>query len=61
MTKWQGNIIIVFLGVVIFLLMLLLQNVFTGVATMSFKFDKTQALLEKAIPENKMPSPQRAE
>ena len=62
MTKKQGNIIVLLLLAAIFLLLLLVYNVFNGLAVMSYKIDKTQALVEKsmAVPQGapaKVPSP----
>ena len=55
MTKWQGNIIIMALLAAIFLLMLLVYNVFNGLAVLNYKVDKTQALIEKSMTPSKAP------
>ena len=62
MTKTQGRIIIVLLMAAIFLLMLLVYNVFNGLAALHYKIDKTQAMVKESIatpqaPPAKAPSP----
>jgi len=56
MTKRQGNMIIVLLLAAIFLLLLLVYNVFNGLAVINYKIDKTQALIEQALPDQQNPS-----
>ena len=55
MTKWQGNLVITLLIIVILLLMVLVQNVFTGVASLSLKADKTQAWIETSCADSREP------
>ena len=48
--------IIVLLLAAIFLLLLLVYNVFNGLAVINYKIDKTQALIEQALPDQQNPS-----
>jgi len=49
MTKLQGNIIILLLLAVLFLLFRISYNQFHSIAVMNYKIDKTQALVEKSM------------
>ena len=51
MTRWQGNIIILLLLAVLFLLFRMSYNQFHGIAVMNSKINKTLSLVEKSMAE----------